>query len=164
MLLGMPTTTPSSTMKLQLLTRMTRAALSSSFIITNISPFIKAMGMRNKQNLRYKSLNPDLKKVMKGNETHQNSLTDIERKKNVSQRGELHESSSERPHLAHQTPYSHKGAMSTNRGEHSNERADNAHKKITPLFPRLDGKISGITTQNGTFKPYTYSVSSYHLI
>lgn len=119
--------------------------------------------MRNKQNLRYKSLNPDLKKVMRGKEPHQISLTDIERKKNVSQRGEIREASSEHAQLIQQTPMSNKGAMSTNRGENSKEKAESSHKKITPLFPRLDGKINGVTTQNGTFKPYTYSVSLYQL-
>lgn len=100
-----------------------------------------------KQNNRYQSLNPDLSRDMGRNYDMEKS----EHKRNVS----LSKPSSELDHEAENHQYS-MGAATYDQ----NERKQEVKKSpIKPLLPRLGGRIDGITTKNGTFKPYTYSVS-----
>ena len=104
-----------------------------------------------KHNNRYNSMNPDLNRVMARNAAHHSSLTDHEYRKNVSPNRDHFDAEEKQIYPNSSMQYSVDNRM---QGPSSDRQG-----KPTIGLPRLGGKIPGMTTKNGTFKPYTYSVS-----
>lgn len=101
-----------------------------------------------KNSKRYKHMNPDLKNII-NNGTGMKSLKHTGLKKNLSPN---------RNHLE-----THKN-ISKSALEPSDIRIQEGETLYSPpkksKLPKIQEKIAGITTQNGTFKPYSLSVSN----
>jgi len=108
-----------------------------------------------KPNGRYKSLNPDLERVA-NNTSHQDLLVEQEYFRNGSQR----RANNQFEGVASPSSKHHQNS-SHNLSSSKTEEAIGSQKYIGSKagLPKLGGNIPGFTTQNGTFTPYTYSVS-----
>jgi hypothetical protein len=108
-----------------------------------------------KQNGRYKSLNPDLEKVAH-NTSQRQLLDDNEHFHNSSQNRQSNNfEASSSPNRKHHM--SSNSRLTDNKTEEA--ISSQKHNVSKSGLPKLGGNIPGFTTTNGTFTPYTYSVS-----
>ena len=114
-----------------------------------------------KQSNRYSSLNPDLNRVMQTTKRKKQSNGYSNNRRNASQR-------------RYDVDFDQASTQAREIGKHNNATPDSpvveeeieqelkvkSQNKGKPMQPTVKNNLQGITTKNGTFKPYTLSVIS----
>lgn len=121
--------------------------LSAQNELHNAQPTVhEPIGYAKRQNNRYKSLNSDLQRVSH-NGPPSNQLVDKEHMRNSSQRRIDDPNKIGKPNVS---------AMDA--AAENNLKNYKQMGSAKSSLPKVGGKIPGVTTKDGTFKPYTYSV------
>jgi hypothetical protein len=107
-----------------------------------------------KHNYRYNSMDEEGGRHENRHDIPHASMTDPEHNRSINQKNKNFDQN-----YMNKAKGGYAKASSNNTVDLRNQQAESERlKNLKPVLPKIRAKIPGITTQNGSFKPYTYTV------
>lgn len=112
-----------------------------------------------KHNYRYNSMNAESGRHENRHDVQHASMTDPEHNRSINHKNKEYDQN-----YMEKAKGGYAKAHGNNTVDLRNQQAESERlKNLKPVLPKIKAKIPGITTQNGSFKPYTYTVTVYNL-